>query len=149
MDATLHALGDLLLKAVPTIVFFLILNAYLKQVFFKPLARILDERKRATEGVRELARRAFEAAEKKTSEFERALQLARAEIHQEQETLRRQWAEEQARAVAEARAEAEANIEQAKRDIGQEAERAQADLNASVEVLSENIVSSLLRRRAA
>ncbi len=149
MDETLHALGDLLIKAIPTVIFFILLNTYLKHVFFKPLARILEERKKATEGVRELAQRAFEAAEKKHSEFEHALQLARAEIHQEHEALRRKWAEEQVQAIAKARAEADAKIEEAKREIGQEAERAQADLNASVESLSERIVSSLLRRRAA
>ena len=91
MKTTLEALGDLLIKGIPTILFFIILTAYLKRVFFKPLARILDERKKATEGVRELAQRAFEAAEKKSSEFERALQMARAEIHEEHESLRRTW----------------------------------------------------------
>lgn len=149
MDETLHALADLLVKSIPTIVFFILLTTYLKYVFFKPLARILDERKKATEGVRALAQRAFEAAEKKNSEFEHALQLARAEIHQEHEALRRKWAEEQEQAIAKARAEADAKIEQAKHEIAQEADRAQADLNSSVGPLSESIVSSLLRRRAA
>ncbi|MBV9155727.1 MAG: ATP synthase F0 subunit B [Acidobacteriaceae bacterium] len=149
MDETLNALADLLVKALPTIVFFILLTTYLKYVFFKPLGRILDERKQQTEGVRELARRAFDAAEKKHSEFEQALQIARAEIHQEHEALRRKWAQEQVQIVAKARAEADVQIEQAKREISQEAQRAEADLNASVESLSERIVSSLLRRRAA
>ncbi|MGA8027474.1 MAG: ATP synthase F0 subunit B [Bryobacteraceae bacterium] len=149
MDETLRQLGDLLVKSIPTILFFIVLTWYLKGVFFKPLANILEERKKATEGVRELARRAFEAAEKKTSEFEHALKIARAEIHEENEALRRKWAEEQVRAIAQARAEADAKIEQARHEIAQEAERAQAELNASVEMLSEHIVSSLLRRRAA
>jgi len=149
MDTTLQALGDLLLKAVPTILFFVLLTFYLKKVFFTPLAKILDERKRATEGVRELAQRALEAAEKKNSEFERALQLARAELYQEQESLRRHWAEEQAKLVAQARADADRRIEEAKRQIAQEVERAQAELNTRVEALSEQVVNSLLRRRAA
>src|ERR1700761_6183654 len=95
MDATLHALADLLIKAIPTGLFFIFLGVYLQKVFFKPMARILEERRKQTEGVRELAQRAFEAAEKKTSEFEHALQLARAEIHQEHEKLRQQWIQEQ------------------------------------------------------
>lgn len=149
MDQTLHALGDLLVKAIPTVLFFILLNAYLKRVLFRPMARILEERKKATEGVRELARRAFEAADRKSSEFEHALQLARAEIHQEHEALRRKWTEEQAELIAKARAEADKKLEQAKQEIGLEAERAQADLNTRVESLGEEIVSSLLRRRAA
>ena len=73
MDSTLKALADLLLEAVPTIVFFVFLAWYLKRVFFVPMARILEERRKATEGVKELAQKAFEAADKKQSEFERAL----------------------------------------------------------------------------
>jgi len=136
-------------KAIPTILFFIFLTFYLKSVLFKPLARILEERRKATEGVRELAEKAFEAADKKASEFERALQIARAELHQEHEALRRRWTEEQEQEIAQARAEAEKQIEGAKRQIAQETERAQADLSADIENLSEQIVTSLLRRRAA
>lgn len=78
MEATLHQLADLLLKAVPTIFFFALLTVYLKYVFFRPLAKILDERKEATEGVKQFAQQAFAAADQKASEFQRALQLARA-----------------------------------------------------------------------
>ena len=149
MDQTLHALAGLLIKSVPTIVFFVVLTFYLQYVFFKPLARILDERKKATEGVREIARRALEAAGKKTSEFEHALQIARAELHQEHEALRQKWAQEQAKALAKARAEADQQIQDAKRQIALEVERAQAELDRRVDQLSEQIVYSLLRRRAA
>ncbi len=149
MDATLKALADLLLEAVPTIVFFLFLTFYLKSVFFKPMARIMEERRRQTEGVRELARRAFEEADKKTAEFERALQIARAQIHAEHEALRRQWSDEQAAAVAQARAAADEQIQQARAEIGQEVERAQAALDARVEELSTRILNSVTARRAA
>jgi F-type H+-transporting ATPase subunit b len=149
MEATLHALGDLLIKSTPTILFFIALTLYLKRVFFRPMAHILEERRKATEGVREIARLAFEAADKKTSEFEHALQIARAELHQEHEALRQKWAQEQAEAIARARAEADRQIEEAKRQIEKEIERAQAELDTRVEQLGEQIVSSLLRRRAA
>ncbi|MBV8550870.1 MAG: hypothetical protein JOY54_06185 [Acidobacteriaceae bacterium] len=149
MDATLKALADLLLEAVPTAVFFLFLTFYLKYVFFKPLARVLEERRRQTEGVRELARRAFEEAEKKNAEFERALQIARAQIHAEHEALRRRWSEEQAEAVAKARAQADAEIQDARGQIAKEVERAQSELDARVEALSSKIVNTLLARRAA
>ncbi|MGI8961335.1 MAG: ATP synthase F0 subunit B [Bryobacteraceae bacterium] len=149
MEATLQGLADLLLKAVPTIVFFALLTVYLKHAFFKPLARILDERKRATEGVRQLAEQAFAAADQKTSEFQRALQLARAEIEQEHEVLRRRWTDEQVETIRGARAEADQQILEAKHQIADEVQRAQAELNATVESLSDRIVSSVLRRRAA
>jgi F0F1-type ATP synthase membrane subunit b/b' len=149
MDSTLQDLVALLGKSIPTIVFFILLTLYLKKVFFQPMAKILEERRKQTEGVRELAQRAFEAADKKKSEFERALDLARAEINQENEALRRKWAEEQAQVIARVRAEAGEQIEQAKRQIAEEVETAKAQLDAAVERLSGQIVESLSRRRAA
>jgi F-type H+-transporting ATPase subunit b len=149
MEATLQSLGELLLKAVPTIIFFALLTVYLKHVFFKPLAQILDERKQATEGVRQLAQQAFAAADQKASEFERALQLARAEIEQEHEVLRDAWTDEQVEAIRKARAEADQTILQAKQQIANEVQLAQSELDATVESLSDRIVSSVLRRRAA
>jgi F-type H+-transporting ATPase subunit b len=149
MDETLHALAGLLIKSIPTIIFFILLTFYLKYVFFRPMARMLDERKKATEGVRELARRAFEAADKKTSEFEHALRIARAELHQEHEASRQKWAQEQAQAIAKARAEADRQIQDAKRQISEEVARAEAELDARIDQLSEQMVNSLLRRRAA
>ncbi len=149
MEATLKALADLLLEAVPTIVFFLFLTWYLNRVFFRPVAAILDERRMATEGVRELAQRAFEEAGKKQSEFEHALQLARGEIYLEHDKLRRQWSDEQAEAIAQGREQADQQIAEARKQIAAEAERAQAELDSKVESLSEDIVNSLLSRRAA
>jgi F-type H+-transporting ATPase subunit b len=149
MEATLQQLAALLLKAVPTIIFFALLTVYLKHVFFKPLAKILDERKKATEGVRELAQQAFAAADQKASEFQHALQLARAEMEQEHEALRRKWTDEQVETIQKARAEADQRILEAKQQIGDEVQRAQAELNATVQALSDRIVSSVMRRRAA
>jgi F-type H+-transporting ATPase subunit b len=149
MDSTLHALANLLLQAIPTVVFFLFLTFYLKAVYFRPLANVLEQRRKETEGVRELSQRAFEAADQKASEFEKALQLARAEINAENETLRQKWAQEQMETVAKARAEAEGQVTQAKSEIAEEVRRAQSELEASVGPLSDGIVQSLLQRRAA
>ncbi len=149
MDSTLHDLARLLLQSIPTVIFFLFLTFYLKQVYFKPLAQVLDERRKATEGVRELSQRAFDAADQKASEFERALQMARAEINGENEALRQRWAREQMEAVAHARPEAEGRVARAKAYIGDEITRTQGELEANIQPLSEQIVQSLLRRRAA
>lgn len=149
MDQTLQGLVDLLLNAVPTIILFIILTVYLKYVFFKPLANVLEERTRQTEGVREIAARAFADADRKTGEFEHALQLARQELFKEHEALRQEWLKEQAAAVARARAEAERQIREAKAQIAEETALAQAELSAQADSLAERIVSSLLQRRAA
>ena len=148
MDRTVQDLVDLLLNAVPTLVFFLFLIVYLNYVFFRPLAKILDQRKRETEGVRNLAQQAFESADKKTAEFELALQHARAEIHKHNEQLRQEMLKEQTDAIADARAEAERRIEEAKQEISQEIGQVEAELASKVETMANRIMDSVLRRAA-
>ncbi len=113
------------------------------------MAAIFEKRREATEGVRDLARRAREEADKKQSEFERAIELARHQIYEEHERRRREWAEEQAAAIAKVRAEVDAQIEKAKEQIAAEAAAAQRDLDARVGMLGDAIVRSLTERRAA
>jgi F-type H+-transporting ATPase subunit b len=149
MEATLKALADLLLQAVPTILFFIFLTWFLKKVYFRPMAAIFEERRKATEGVRELARRAAEEADRKQLEFERALDLARYEIYEEQERRRRQWAAEQAEAIAKVRAEVDQQIERAKEQIAAEANAAEQELRRRVPSLGDAIVRTLLERSAA
>ncbi len=149
MESTLKDLGSLLIQAIPTILFFILLTVYLNAMLFKPLARVLEERRRQTEGARELAQEAFAAADQKTTEWERALQLARTQIQQEHDALRRQWSEEEAAKLAQARAEASQQLSQARAEIGRETEQAEQDLQAQVEALSAQISNALLRRRAA
>ena len=149
MESTLHDLRELLIKAIPTILFFVFLTYYLKKTFFQPIAKILEERRRATEGVREIAQKAFEAADARGAEFEAALAAARAEIHKEQEALRNQWRAEQSEAIDRARHEAEQQIHAAKQEIAAETERVQSEMDAQIDSLSKQIVQALLQRRAA
>jgi F-type H+-transporting ATPase subunit b len=149
MTSTLLSLGDLLITAIPTIFFFVFLTLYLNVMLFRPIARILEERKKATEGVRDLAQRAYEMTESKTLQYQRALDLARVQIHQEHEALRRQWSEEQAAAIAKVRVESELQIQDARREITREVEREEAAAEKTAESLSESVVATLLQRRAA
>jgi F0F1-type ATP synthase membrane subunit b/b' len=149
MDATLKALAALAVQAIPTVVFFIFLTHFLKRVYFAPVAKILAERRKQTEGMRELALRAHNAADKKTSEFETAIQMVRSQLLQENEAQRRQWAEEQGQLVDAARSAAERQMAAAKVDIARELEGAKTDIGATVDRLSTQIVNSLLKRRAA
>jgi F0F1-type ATP synthase membrane subunit b/b' len=149
MDATLKALAALALEAIPTVLFFIFLTHYLKRVYFVPVAKIMEERRKQTEGMRELAKRAHEAADKRGYEFESAIMMVRAQLLQENEAQRRQWAEEQAKLVQEARREAEQRVAAAKLAIARELDSAKSDMGPSVDRLSSQIVESLLKRRAA
>ena len=149
MDATLKALAALAVQAIPTVLFFIFLTHYLKRVYFLPVSKILEDRRKQTEGVRELAKQAHKAAEKKSSEFETAIQMVRSQLLQENEGRRRVWAEEEGKLIDAARATAEQQVVAAKIDIAHELERAKSDIGTSIDRLSSQIVDTLLKRRAA
>lgn len=149
MDPTLKLLLESLLKAVPTIICLIFLTGYLKLVFFKPVGRILKQRQEQTEGVRKLAERTAAAADEKTSEFERLLLAAKMEISRAQEAHRRALHAEQAKALAEARAHADERIADARRELAEEIERITVHLADDASVLSGQMLTNVLGRRAA
>jgi F-type H+-transporting ATPase subunit b len=149
MEATLQQLGGILLKALPTFFLVILLNFYLKAVFFKPLGKVLQKRYEATDGARQLAQKMLEHAAAKTAEYEAAMRAARAEVYQAQEQLHRQLQERGAVDLAAARQRAEAAIEAAELDLQKDAEAAKAGLQRDSEMLATRIVESILGRRAA
>ena len=149
MDAILQQLGQLLLQAVPTFFLVMLLNIYLKQMFFKPLAKVLRQRYEATEGARKAAEESLARASAKTAEYEAALRAARSEMYQTQETMRKQVQEIQAAQTAEARQAAEAQIKAAKAELAADVQAAKASLAGESEALANQIAESILRRSAA
>ena len=99
--------------------------------------------------MRELAQRAHDAADKKSSEFDTAIQMVRSQLLQENEAQRRQWADEQAKLVADARTAAEQQVAAAKLDIARELDAAKTDIGPTVDQLGSQIVDALSKRRAA
>ena len=93
MQETLQALGGILLKAIPTIILLIVLHFYLKAVLFGPLDRVLKERRKLTEGARELAEASLAAATRKADEYEAKLREARAAVYKQQEEIRKRWLE--------------------------------------------------------
>jgi F-type H+-transporting ATPase subunit b len=149
MDATLHQLGEILLRGVPTFFLVIALFVYLKYMFFGPLEKVLRARYDATEGARKLAEESLQRATARTAEYEAAMRAARGEIYQEQERLRRQLQQERAAAVEAARRKSEAQIAQAKTELAAEAAQARNSLAAESESLASHIADSVLRRRVA
>ncbi len=148
MDATLHALGGLLLRAIPTFVLVLLLNFYLRSVFFNPMAKTLKERYDATEGARKLAEQAMEHAAAKTAEYEAAMRAARAEVYEAQERVHEELQEQRAAQLQAARERANAAVQKAKDEMANEVETAKATLAGQAESLSDQITRSILRSAA-
>ena len=148
MDATLHDLGGLLLKAIPTLVLLLIVHFYLKWMFFRPLGDVLAQRRAATEGLKEAADAALGRASEQASSIEAQLRQAREEIYQEQEEARRRWAGEQAARLEEARRQSRELVHQSKLQLEAEAVAAQREIAATTDALAEQIARALLERQA-
>ena len=149
MEETLRALGEILLKAVPTFVLVLLLYFYLSRMFFRPLEAVLQKRYAATEGARKLADESLAKAAAKTAEYEAAIRAARGEVYNELGQLRRQLQADHAAAIEKARHEAEAQISAAKAELQQEVSRLKQQLAGESDALATQIAESILGRRAA
>jgi F-type H+-transporting ATPase subunit b len=149
MEATLQALGGLLIKAVPTFLLVILLYFYLKWAFFSPLARVLEQRRQATEGARQKAEELLARAAAKTAEYEEALRAARSRMYLEQEAARQQWRQQHLEAVRAAREDARRLVEEARRQLEAELEIARRELELSSRALAGRIATNLLRGRAA
>jgi F-type H+-transporting ATPase subunit b len=149
MDAMLHALGGILLRAIPTFLLVIVLHFYLKSVFFKPLAGVLRQRYDLTEGARKLAQKSLEEAAAKAAHYEASLRAAKTQLYRAQEQLNKQMQERESAAVAEARATGEATVKAAKAQLASDVAELKTQLASQSDVLAAKIVESILRRSAA
>jgi len=149
MEATLHQLGEILLKAVPTFLLVVLLHFYLKYIFFKPMEKVLHERYLATEGARKVAQESLARATAKTAEYEAAIRAARNQIYQAGEQIHKQLQEKETADLTAARQRAEALLKEAKAQLGRDVELAKAGLAGESELLANQIAESMLRRSAA
>jgi len=149
MDATLHQLGEILLRALPTFLLVILLHYYLKFMFFKPMAGVLKQRWQATEGARKQAEESMSRAAAKIAEYEAAIRAARAEIYKEQEKLYKELAAHNADQVAAAHQSAEAAVRAAREQLAKDVEAVKTDLERDSDRIAEQIAQSVLRRSAA
>ena len=149
MQETLQALGGILLNAIPTIILLIILHFYLKAMLFGPLDRIMQKRRELTEGARKTAEDSLAAATRKADEYEAKLRDARAVVYKQQEDIRKRWLEEQAQQLAEARNRSESTVKTAREAIAQDADAARKSLQDASAAIADQIVATILGKRAA
>lgn len=149
MDQTLQQLGGILLKAIPTVVLLLIVHFYLKFMFFRPLQKVLAERKQATQGTKEKAEQLLAKAEQTQVAIDGALRKAREEIYQEQEEARKKWISDQTAQIDKARHESHELIHQAQAQLDADTAAAKQELARTAEGLAEQIAQTLLERKTA
>jgi F0F1-type ATP synthase membrane subunit b/b' len=149
MDKTLHQLGGILLNGIPTFVLVLLLNVYLRFVFFKPLEKTLADRYNLTDGARKAAAAALASADARIAEHQAALRAARSEVYEAQEKIHRQLEDQQAAELRKAHEEADIMLREARAAITKEVEVASQELAVQSEILADQIVTSLLKGKAA
>jgi F-type H+-transporting ATPase subunit b len=149
MDSTLQQLGGILLKAIPTVVLLLIVHVYLKFVFFRPLQKVLAERKQATEGTTQKAEQLLAKAEQTQVAIDSALRKTRDEIYQEQEEARKRWTADQTAQLDQARQQSHESIHQARTALEADLVAAKKELAGTSESLAEQIARTLLARKTA
>jgi F-type H+-transporting ATPase subunit b len=144
MDETLRQIGGLLLGAVPTVIFFLLLFGLYTVLVHKPLTRVLAERRARTQGAIEKARADVAVAEARTSEYEQKLRDARVALFKAQEARRAKASQLRAQAVADARYKAQTQIEAARAEIEQDKAAAKQNLEAEAGRLATEIIRTVL-----
>ena len=147
MEQTLHALGGILLRAIPTAVLLVILHFYLKGMLFRPLQKTLKRRDELTAGARKAAQESLAAANQKAQDYEAKFRDARSEVYRQQEETRRSWTEDQAKQIEAAHARATEAMVVAQQKIADESAKAKQDLVETSAALAESIANTVLARR--
>ena len=149
MESTLHDLGQLLLKAIPTLFLLLVVHFYLKRMFFRPMAEVLAKRRAATDGLRESAEAMRAKAADQIKSIEAQLRQAREAIYQQQEEARQGWTGDQGAQLEAARKQARELIQQSKQQLDTEAVEAKSQLAGTAGALADQIANALLERTSA
>lgn len=144
----LHQLLSLVIGAVPTMIFFVLLVVAYSVLVRRPLERTLAERRVRTSGAVEQARGAIAAAEAETAVYEDKLRAARQQLLAEREQRLRERQAERDRAVAAAREQAGQRIGTAKAEIEASAVAARRQIETAVGELGDRIVQTLLPKTA-
>jgi F-type H+-transporting ATPase subunit b len=125
---------------------FLSLMVVLNQVLFKPMVRLLDERRARTEGRKKAAAQADAEAEAVWSEYQKRIQDARGEADRMRAELVRQGETERQRLVNVAAEKAEKTVTEVRARVRAEAQEARKALESEARALAGSIATAILGR---
>jgi F-type H+-transporting ATPase subunit b len=144
MDEILKQLGALVLGAVPTMVLFVVLVAAYNTLVYKPLQRVLAERRARTVGAVAQAGSAIAAADANTRKYEAAIRDARAQVYTAREERTKRWVAEREAVVTGARQAAQERVVVARREIETSAQAARVQVQSAAVALSTEILKAVL-----
>ncbi len=129
------------------IVGFLLLCTYLlNSLVFKPILQVIDQRTSAVRGARELADSAAQKATAAAAEYDRKLNIARAEVYGQMDDMRKAALDKRADLLAATRATVTQELTAATARVQQESQEARTALDRDASNLAGAIVSRVLGR---
>jgi F-type H+-transporting ATPase subunit b len=128
------------------IINFLFLIFVLNLLLFRPIRRILQERREKIKGMESAIDNAGRSVEEKNTAFDKAIRDARAKGLKEKESLVKQAEEEERRQIEAINSKALAELEEMRRKISADAERARKDLQPQVGAFAKEITQKILGR---
>ena len=144
IDELLRELGDLALGSIPTTIIFVFLVIAYRFLLYRPLMRMLAERRDRTVGAIGKAKAAIATADAKSQEYEAKLRAARAEIFHRRELRLQEWNAQREAAIAKARQAAQGRVAAARAAIEAEGAEARDRIESSVDQLADQIIRAVL-----
>jgi len=125
---------------------FFLLIFLLNMILYRPLRKLLEERRATIEGGHGRAQDLESQIEEKMARYQERLQEARSKGAQERATLRGEAQAEEAKLLGVAREKALEKIQQMNGKIADEASAARADLKKETEAMAAEVASKVLGR---
>lgn len=140
---------DLDATVIVQLISFLVLFLLLRPLLFRPLLAVLAEREKGTEGDVKEARRRQAEAEDKMRKYERELERIREKASDEREKIRESGRAREREILEKARTEVEEVISDGRAKMTAQADGVRKDMEKEIEILSQEIVSTVLGKKAA
>jgi len=125
---------------------FIILLILLNSILFRPIRRIMQQRKETIDGGHSRAKELEGAIEEKMARYQAQLQEAKLKGNQERAEMRQAAASEEMSVLGAAQDEASAHLQQIKNRVAAEAASAQKTLRNETEALAAQVAAKVLGR---
>jgi|SRR5262245_37533105 len=141
------------MNLVPDITLFFQLGVFLTVLFalnfllFKPLLKVMDKRKAATEGVKEEVARLRQEADLKLREYEDKINQAKLQGAAGKEKIKKTGEDEASRIIAKARKDSDTHLKEVQSALAKEASEARLMLRKSVEQLGKEMAERVLEKK--
>lgn len=125
---------------------FLVLLFVLNQILYRPIRRILKERRETIQGLEEGAENAVQSAAEKEDSFAQGIRDARVRGMKEKEALIQEASDEEKAMTEKIHASASAELAKVRERIAKDADSVRAALEKEVDAFAEGIGAKILGR---